>query len=113
MIQSGGASTAEESSRSAPAPSRWTTRERELELETRTYARSAPQLRNRLIINDRGDIDGVEGTQAATTMQGEQLEMDSPGGSEGSIGLDILSRIAGSRSDTDEDGVGEQSQELL
>ena len=70
-------------------------------------------MRNRLIINDRGDIDGVEGTQAATTMQGEQLEMDSPGGSEGSIGLDILSRIAGSRSDTDEDGVGEQSQELL
>ena len=88
-------------------------------MEARSYARSAPQLRNRLTLNDRGDIDGVEGTQQLGGMQEAQmeLEMDSPGGgSEGSTGLDILSQVAGSnRSDTDD---GEQqsqefSQELL
>ena len=105
----------EGSSSSAPGPSRWTTRERELELEARAYARSVPQLRNRLTLNDRGDIDGVEGTQAEPTMQmqGAQLEMNSPGGSEGSSGLYILSQVAGSnRSDTEDDGE-QQLQELL
>ena len=54
-------------------------------MEARSYARSAPQLRNRLTLNDRGDVDGVEGTQQPAMqggMQGAQmeLEMDSPGG---------------------------------
>ena len=51
-------------------------------MEARSYARSAPQLRNRLTLNDRGDVDGVEGTQQLGGMQEAQmeLEMDSPGG---------------------------------
>lgn len=108
--------------RSNSVSSLWTMRQVELQKEARNYARSAPQLRNRLTLGFEDEVEVVEGTQMPEVMPGTQLELDieSPTNSESSRGLEILSQTTGvdtstNGGDNDEDNnkVEEQSQELL
>ena len=62
-------------------------------MEKQMYTQWAPQLRNKLLMGNSGDIDGVEGTEIQT-IRLEQLTMEPPTMLEAS-GLEIPKQIVG------------------
>mmetsp|Transcript_36146 Transcript_36146/g.84494 ORF Transcript_36146/g.84494 Transcript_36146/m.84494 type:complete len:84 (+) Transcript_36146:1243-1494(+) len=77
-------------------------------MEKQAYTQQAPQLRNRLLLDESGQIDGVEGMQVQN-IQPKQSTMESPTTSEETLeasGLEILTKVVGRKREEEDNRLG-------